>query len=153
MSQMASAMLRGVSKYSLVHYWSLEVCQPLRCESVQYSLGGREGKRWGISAKEDRERKISFFFLVLLLGFVCLQALFAVIPFRTRCCMVPLCFRGHGWAYFGFDFFPLTFSASSSLWHTKYESAGLSMRLAYWKADKRQVSESVFMWKLKVAWV
>ncbi len=84
---MASAMLRGVSKYSLVHYWSLEVCQPLRRESCSTprELTGREGKRGELAQKEVWERKY-IFLLVLLLSFVHLQVLLSLIRTRTRCC-------------------------------------------------------------------
>lgn len=130
MSQMASAMLRGVSKYSLVHYWSLDGCQPLRCESVQYSSwlygeGGsewgsekveREWRRWGISAKENREK--NNFFQVLLSSIGCLGSnpLWDELPYEDIALWETQ-------VYLVVGFYLLTFSSSSFPWGLKYESA------------------------------
>lgn len=141
MSQMASAMLRGVSKYSLVHYWNLEVCQPLRREScsIPRELTGREGKRGGIGAKADWERKINI--LTYFIVEFCISASAIVSdPHQDEV------LYGAVVLYFSFDFFPFDiFYFLISLAHMQYESAGLSLRLAHWKADIRQVSESVFV--------
>lgn len=67
-SQMASAVLKGVCKYSLVHCWSLESCQQVHAaflKNVERGVEWIEGAKWGFTGWEERERGITFYPLLL----------------------------------------------------------------------------------------